>query len=224
MKLEANDVTYNKIKKIASSNKEVYVYLEKGKRIYRSQDKENSNAIYFDPLHKGRYADSLKEYPVFYGALTPATSIAEHLQIPDMVVGEKDDPFFFKKSIIERKALFELEANRNLCLIDVSALVNLLGGSLSEIVQKRGDESEGYIFTQSLCSAVIRAGLEIDGMVYPSRVDPRALGDDGVCIVLFHENNGKMVQKVQGIPFMEYLLPDGRTVIRLLEDRHAFVL
>lgn len=222
MNLKINDVTFEKLKKIASSNNEVYVYLEKGTHIYRAQDKKHSNPIYFS-LNNGRYSDSLQKYPVFYGALTPATSIAEHLQISNSVGGEENSSFL-RIGILEKKALFELEANRNLCLVDASALVRLLGGSLSDIVQKRGDESEGYDFTQTLCSAVLRAGLEIDGMVYPSSADPRTLGDDGVCIVFFHENDGKLVQKVRGIPLMEYSLPDGRTVMKLLEDRHAVVL
>lgn len=211
MSTTIDDVTCKKIQELAS-NRDLYTYLDQGTSLYRVQESKYEDGIFFSRSLTGRYSDSGQEFPVFYGALTPPTAIAESLQH-----GRDGDYSPVTRSLIKERSLFELQVVRKVPLIDVSALVGRLGYSLSNIVQKKGEDAVGYNYTQRLCSAVLRAGLDIDGMVYPSCAYPKAYGHDGACVVLFHGNNGKLKQ-IQSTPLEEYSLSDGRAVVEFLEE------
>lgn len=215
-----DEVTAENVRAIISANDDVYTILTKGSRVYRLQETKYDEPRYYNDKSDNRYSDAKNEIATLYVAGSACAAVVECLQH-----GGSDEPDESDESgcssittdFIEESSLFELEACRDLRLVDVGTLATLCGFSLSDIVRKKGSKAEGYLIPQLLSGAVMRAGLEIDGIIYLSRAYPKA-GSEGVCIALFDRKN-EQLRCVSRCLLSEYALPNRKTVPEFLFGR-----
>lgn len=200
------------IRKLLSANDDVYTTIKKGARVYRIQEAKHKEHIFYNAHSEGRYADPHKKIGTIYVAGSSAAAVCECFQF-----GEYNDYSPIAISLIEKSSFFELEIVRDIRLVDAGALACLAHIPLSEIVRKKGSHAEGYKITQRLSGAIMRAGLDVDGIIYPSRAYPKT-DITGNCIVFF-DGRGEQLREVLNCPLSDADICNGKTAAEFLTDR-----
>ena len=198
---------------------EVFVEIEEGSPLYRAQATRHKNPIFYNKREDSdsRYRDSTREIGVAYVATIPEVAIAETFQHG---VGGPGAPVLM--SDIQDTSVYQMAAARKLRLVDVGMANAFIGGrKLRDLVEAKGQGSDGYVLTQALSSAIMRYSEEIDGLLYNSHVFPAA-ANDGWNIVLFERETAQLVP-VSSKPLTEVELANGQTAIEFLLDLNVTV-
>lgn len=193
---------------------EVIVEVEEGAPVFRVQTKQHKNPIFYNKREDSdsRYRDSTREIGVAYVATIPEVAIAETLQHGR---GGPGTPVLMSE--IQEMVVYQMAAARKLRLVDIGMANAFIGGrKLRDLVEAKGQGSDGYVLTQALSSAIMRYSEEIDGLLYNSHVFPAA-ANDGWNIVLFERKTPQLVP-VSSEPLTEVELANGQTAIEFLAD------
>lgn len=195
-----------------SNNPDLLVKIYADTPFSRVQPTRHCNPVFYNLESDTRFRDLEKEYGVCYVAGSSKVAIAETFQHGPDGPGTP----VLMKDILDR-SLFQLKAARVLTLIDVGQLAACMGWKLRDIVQAKGQGSEGYKLTQMLSAMCMRHSLEIDGLLYVSSVFPKAASLEGCNLVLFEGRETQLVP-VSSEPLAEALLTDGKTAVEFLLD------
>lgn len=190
------------ISKLGISTRKIQAHV----RLYRVQEIRHGHPVYYNADSDTRYGDPQKILGVCYVAASDMVAIAETLQH-----GKKGMGAPVLRSEIESKSLHQLEAARELAVVDVAELARNTGRMLSAIVESRGQGSEGYAYTQTLSEVVMRYTPCVDGLLYPSRVYPITGRWEGCNLVLF-EGRPQQLTAICMQPLEDIELSSGETV------------
>lgn len=198
------------VKKLIQSglqHEDVYVRIEKDTTLERVQLTEYDDPRFYNPDSDSRFGDSKGKIGVCYVAGSGEVAIAESFQ--QKLNG---DPVLLKD--LEVRSLFTLKTARPLKVVDVARLNAYVGNKLRDIVQAKGQGSEGYDLPQTLSSICMRHSDEIDGLVYTSTVLP-GVSFGGCNLALFGGREAQLVP-IDSTPVLEVELPSGETALGLL--------
>lgn len=200
-------------------DKTPYVLLEQGVTTARVQLTEHRDPIYYNskPDSNSRYAHLFRKVGVLYVALSSELAIAETLQHGQAGPGSP-----VSVSEIEARSLHQLQTVRPLKLVDVGLLTAGAGFKPRDVVQAKGQGSEGYLLTQMISTVCMEHSQEIDGLYYGSSVYAPTGSSQGCNVVLF-EGRDPQVVAFGAQPLMEAVLPNGSTAIEFLLDLNLVV-
>ena len=201
-----------------SKHPDVVVTIDADSSWARVQPTEHKNPVFYNRDSDTRYGDPAKEIGVCYVAGSSKVAIAETFQHGPDGPGSS----VLMKDIMDR-SLHQLRAARPLNVIDVGQLSAYAGRKLRDIVQAKGQGSEGYDLTQTLSAMSMRYSPEIDGLLYTSTVFPRAASLEGCNLVLF-EGRETQLLPVSSEPLAEALLTDDKTAVEFLVDLNLSVV
>ena len=131
--------------------------------------------VFYNRDSDTRYGDPAKEIGVCYVAGSSKVAIAETFQHGPDGPGSS----VLMKDIMDR-SLHQLKAARPLNVIDVGQLSAYAGRKLRDIVQAKGQGSEGYDLTQMLSAMSMRYSPEIEVSSIPLLCFPEQLHLKGV--------------------------------------------
>ncbi|MDR0278381.1 MAG: RES family NAD+ phosphorylase [Paucimonas sp.] len=177
-----------------------------GTLVWRVQETRFSDPLFYNPQSDSRYGDPQRLIGVCYVAGSDLVAVAETLQHGKAGAGE---PVLAKE--IEARSLHQLEAARALRVVDAGVLARNAGKRLRDIVGSKGQGSTGYAYTQVLSGVVMRHGLEVDGLLYPSQVYPISASFRGCNLALF-AGRAVQLEAVGKQVFGELELSSGETV------------
>ena len=195
-----------------SNNPDIWVEIDADTSWARIQPTRYPDPVFYNRGSDTRFGLREKEIGVCYVAGSSKVAIAETFQHGPGGPGTS----VLMQDIMER-SLHQLKAARTLKVIDVGQLAACMGWKLREIVQAKGQGSEGYELTQMLSAMCMRHGLEVDGLLYVSTVFPKAASLEGCNLVLFEGRETQLVP-VSSEPLAEALLTDGKTAVEFLLD------
>jgi len=207
------------VEKIKSALAERDLYVMKSFQASRVQLTEHKDPVYYNrkPDSVSRYAHSKRECGVLYLAISPELAVAESFQHGQSGPGT---PVSVKE--IEERSLHQVETTRELKLVDLGRLAAFSGLKPRDLIQAKGQGSEGYILTQTISTVCMEYSIEIDGLIYNSSVYDPASTSAGSNFVLFEERATQVVP-VGATPLMEALLPNGETAIEFLVSLNLIV-
>ena len=182
------------------------VSIQPGTLVWRVQETVHANPLFYNPDSDSRYGDPHRAIGVCYVAGSDLVAVAETLQHGKAGTGS---PVLIKE--LEARSLHQLETTRVLRVVDAGMLARNAGRRLKDIVESKGQGSTGYTWTQALSGVVMRHGLEVDGMLYPSQVYPLTGSFKGCNLALF-DGRGLQLEAVGKQGLRELELSSGETV------------
>jgi hypothetical protein len=209
-----NDET---IKAIILKHPEVVRVIEEGTLLGRVQPTRHENPAFYNTDSDSRYGDLRKEIGVCYVAGSSEVAIAETFQH-----GAEGPSSPVLLTEIQERSIHQLRAARPLRLIDVARLAAFGGQKLRQLVEAKGQGSEGYLLTQALSTAIMRDLGMFDGLLYTSAVFPAAASIEGCNLVLFGGRETQLVS-ISSNPLMDFELASGKTAIEFLLDLNVSV-
>ncbi len=201
---------------VLSSHPDVIVRRPIDTPFSRVQPTRYDNPVFYNSDSNTRYGDRQKEIGVCYVAGSDEVAIAETFQHGPDGLG---NPVLLKD--IEERSLFHVKAARELVLIDVGRLAAYSGKKLRDIVEAKGEGSQGYSLTQTLSAACMRHSNEIDGLIYTSTVFP-AVSVDQCNVVLFEGRETQLIP-CGTKPMMAVQLGSGETAVEFLDSLNVAV-
>ncbi|MBD8577546.1 RES family NAD+ phosphorylase [Pseudomonas syringae] len=203
----------------ALKEKSPFYTLDKGALTSRVQLTRHENPLYYNGKadSNSRYAHIFRKVGVLYVARSPELAIAESFQHGQTGPGSP----VLVSEIVER-SLHQLEAVRPLKLVDIGLLLAGAGYKPRDVVQAKGQGSEGYFFPQMISTVCMEHSQEIDGLYYGSSVYAPTGSPHGCNIVLFEGREPQLVP-VSASPLMETLLTDGSTAVEFLMKLNVIV-
>ncbi|WP_122317034.1 RES family NAD+ phosphorylase [Pseudomonas cichorii] len=190
---------------------EVVIEIEKGTPFFRVQPTRHKDPVFYNKNSDSRYGDLTREFGVYYVAASKEVAIAEIFQHGGAGPGT---PVLVTE--IQAMSVHQLATDRTLRVVDVARASTFVGRKLRQLVEAKGQGSEGYRLTQSLSATIMRHSREIDGLLYTSTVFPAA-SNKGFNLVLF-ERRKTQLMPVSSKPLMEVELTGGQTAVEFLLD------
>lgn len=180
----------------------------------RKYDHNPANYGYSD----SRYAHPDRTVGVLYLGFSKEVALAETFQ-----PGQGSDNQAVAASKLEQSSLHRLETTRPLRVVDAGLLANkATHHRLQDLIQAKGEGSEGYKLTQELSAACMDLGRDVDGILYPSSVYAKTGSLEGCNLVLF-DGRGPQVKPVDHEAVMDVELPTGKGAVEFLESQGVVV-
>ena len=173
---------------------------------WRVQESGYPDPLFYNSNSDSRYGDPQRLLGVCYVAGSDVVAVAETVQHGKAGAGS---PVI--RSEIEARSLHELQTARTLHVVDAGMLARNTGKRLKDIVESKGQGSEGYAWTQALSDVLMRHEDNIDGIIYPSQVYPVSGSFKGCNLALF-AGRKLQLQALGKQPFGELELSSGETV------------
>ncbi len=210
-----NDVVETVISTLNQHSEELIRTISMDTDLHRTQhSKHDANPVHYKADSDTRYADPNQKTGVCYVGFSAEVAIAESFQSGQGVENQT-----VASSAIEQSSLHLLRAARDLRVVDVAQLANLATHQkLRHLVQAKGQGRRGYKTTRKLSGACMQAGLEIDGLLYPSAVHTLS-GQLSCCNLVLFADRGTQLKPVSHQPVLEVELAHGKTVMEFLEAR-----
>ena len=204
----------------ALKEKSPFYTLGKGVTVSRVQLTEHENPLFYNDRldSNSRYAHIFRKVGVLYVALSSELAIAETLQ-----PGQTGHGSAVTVSEIAERSLHLLQTLRPLKLVDVGLLIAGAGYKPRDVLQAKGQGSEGYLLTQMISTVCMEHSQEIDGLYYGSSVYAPTGSAQGCNIVLF-DGRDPQVSAVSALPLMEAVLANGSTAVEFLLDLNVNVV
>lgn len=204
-------IDVNDLKAVLDNNPEVIRIVPVGTAFYRAQDSEHDDEPrFYNRKSNSRYGSPDLPVGLLYVGFSDTVAVAEVFQPPG-----DDAPVEYAK--LEQCSMHQLVAVRDLKLIDLPMLANLMGLKLRDVVQAKGQGSEGYKPTRALSKACMECGVDVDGLLYTSSVYSPAGTLEGCNAALFGER-GEQVKPVSHKPLLKERLSNGKTPVKHLQD------
>ena len=204
-------IDVNDVKATLENNPDVFRNQPEGTAFIRAQDSEHdAEPRFYNKKSDSRFGSPDLPVGVLYLGFSDTVAVAEVFQPPG-----DDTPVAYAK--LEQSSLHQLVAVRELKLIDLPMLANLMGLKLRDVVRAKGQGSEGYDPTRALSKACMECGLGVDGLLYTSSVYSPAGTLEGCNAALFDER-GEQVKPVSHKPLLKERLSNGKTAAKHLQD------
>lgn len=184
--------------------------IDQGKIVFRVQPSDKTDPVFYNRSSNSRYGDKNQETGVCYVAGSGEVAVAETLQH-----GRKGPGTRVLQSEIESKSLHQMKTARDLNVVDAARLAANSGRKLSDIVASKGQGSKGYTLSQAISAACMKQGLDVDGIIYPSRVYPITGVFEGCNLALFEGRETQLIPDGD-TPLVEVELSTGETIGELL--------
>jgi hypothetical protein len=183
-----------------------YIMIDQDKTVYRVQPTEyGDDPRYYNPSTDYRYSDRDGKVGVCFVAGSGETAVAETLQH-----GKPGPGTPVLRSEIEARSLYTLTIARELKMVDAAALAANSGFKLDAIVAAKGQEAEGYMLSQALTAACLPL-REFDGIIYPSRVNPKTGSFLGCNLALFDGRDTQLTPE-SGVSLVDHEFSTGETI------------